>query len=154
MIKRITKVSDSIKLGDILIDLSKKPDLRGNTIEKDQNFTIVYRGDKPDFIETHDIKFNPEKIYYVRKENGRRPIIATPESLELFTYNGLNYVPCRKDYFENGKEYFFQSGDNNYVKADARNQKLVEKTTPTKNYYKVVFISPSGTQIDCFFRRR
>ena len=148
MIKRITKVSDAVKLGDILIDLSKKPDLRGNTIERDRNFTIIYRGDKPDFIETRDINFNPEKIYYVRKENGRRPVIATPESLDLFTYNGLNYVPCRKDHFENGKEYFFQSGDNNYVKADARNQKLVEKTAPTKVYYKVVFISPSGTQID------
>lgn len=144
MIKRITKVSDSLNLNDELqIDLSEREDPYGRSIEPDRDFTITYRDDQK-IMPSSDTKFKPDKKYYYRNEANEeqrrvRSKEATPVRLGLFVNNGLNYTLSRDKKFEPGRTYYFQNDNGLYLEANPNNLHLSEMTPPTHIYYYPTF---------------
>lgn len=142
MIRRIT---DKI-LKDVEFDIAREPDPQGHQIERDPDFSIFYRDTGAGYNETHDLQFNPRKKYLFKNNNIGRTVTATPHALNLYTYNGINYIPCRykrydkdEEIFKDNVTYYYQNEDGNFIEANPRNQKLLEKVSGKYKYYYVYF---------------
>lgn len=135
MIKKIKIVQDSNVINDV--DISRTPDFRGNQIEPNNSFTIFSNSRSPQYRESSDTSFNPQKKYIIKTNNRRKR--AYPQLLNLYEYNGLDYIPSRDIDFKEDKQYYI-ANNNSYIEATPRNCKLEEEMAPLYSYYDVAYI--------------
>ncbi len=139
MIRKISLTKDSQVINDV--DISKKPDFRGNQVEPNQYFTVFSNSREPQYESASEQEFRPQTTY-IMKQDGRRKK-ASPKNLGLYIYNGLDYIQSRDVDFKEGKEYFLFT-NNQYVKATPRNCQLEIQQAPLYSYYDIAF---NGIQI-------
>ena len=139
-------IKDSVELRDE--NLAKVEGPNGEKVEPNKYFLLNYVTPNLKYVESEDNKFNPTKNYGMYRNNGGRTRIATatPRELNLYEFNGLNYVPSRDKFFEDKEYYLDEEGT---TVATPRNCNLKEPDVSAKVYakYTLDFI-PNGRTVE------
>lgn len=126
-------IKDSVELADE--NLAKEEGPNGEKVEPNRYFLLNYVTPNLKYVESEDNRFNPSKKYGMYRNNGGRTRIATatPKELNLYEFNGLDYIVSRDNEFKDKEYYLDEEG---VTVATPRNCELKEPDVSAKIYAK------------------
>ena len=148
MIERIKQTdikNEDVNLNDA--NLAKEEGPNGEKVEPSRNFILYFTEENKQYVDTSDNQFNPSKKYFL-KEGASRVSVASPLNLNLYQFNGLNYVPSKDKEFKD-KDYFLDAEGEELATPTKCRLKEADTSTSSRKYYPLKYVSNDGqtTQI-------